>query len=557
LTPAAFLPRHNIGNALFALGKFEEAEIWFRRALALKPNSAESHNNLGNIYHDQRRLEEAALSYEAAIKADPQFVAAYRNLGNVREEQQYLDEARRSYRTASDLDADVPLRQLRSITMCPTVFSSVEEIHEYRQQLMFDITRFSQLDVRVDLSTLAAVADAPPFNLMYHGQDDQAIKEAYANLFSRHLPQIVHHPTTGKPRIGFVVTGGHEHAFVRCMGPVIEHLDIDHYEIVVLCFPRSLEAIRSRIQRDDLQFVPIDKRLDAATQTIREARLHILYYWEVGSDTTNYFLPHLRLAPVQCTSWGVPVTSGVPTLDYYISSELLEIVPNQRPYTEQLITLKSLPTLQRCYVAADGARARAELAFDDDQHVYLCAQNLAKIHPDFDPILGDILRRDRAAVAVFIEDRQRYCASRLEQRLRRTITDVRHQIRFVAAQPRDKYLSLLAASNVVLDTVHYGGAMTTYDTLSQGSPLVTLPGNSQRSQYAAACYRQMGLDECVAANDEAYVSIANRLGTEPDYRNDVSAKVAQTRDRLFDDKNVIRSYEEIFDVLIAEVEHNN
>ncbi|WP_226574846.1 hypothetical protein [Microseira wollei] len=32
----------------------------------------------------------------------------------------------------------------------------------------------------------------------------------------------------------------------------------------------------------------------------------------------------LRLAPVQCKAWGHPVTSGIATIDYFLSSELLD-----------------------------------------------------------------------------------------------------------------------------------------------------------------------------------------------------------------------------------------
>ena len=44
--PRIFL---NSGEILKDLGKLEEAEIWIRRAISLKPDYAIAHNNLGNI----------------------------------------------------------------------------------------------------------------------------------------------------------------------------------------------------------------------------------------------------------------------------------------------------------------------------------------------------------------------------------------------------------------------------------------------------------------------------------------------------------------------------
>ena len=52
-------------------------------------------------------------------------------------------------------------------------------------------------------------------------------------------------------------------------------------------------------------------------------------YLDVGMDPMTYFLAFARLAPVQCVTWGHPVTTGVPNMDYFISSDLLEPLPGQ------------------------------------------------------------------------------------------------------------------------------------------------------------------------------------------------------------------------------------
>ena len=57
----------------------------------------------------------------------------------------------------------------------------------------------------------------------------------------------------------------------------------------------------------------------------------------------SYALAFSRLAPVQCVTWGHPVTTGIPTLDYFISSDLLEADGAEDHYTERLVRLKTLP----------------------------------------------------------------------------------------------------------------------------------------------------------------------------------------------------------------------
>ena len=62
---------------------------------------------------------------------------------------------------------------------------------------------------------------------------------------------------------------------------------------------------------------------------------HVLIYPEVGMDPAAALLAAQRLAPVQCISWGHPDTSGLPTIDYYLSSALMELPEAQAHYTER------------------------------------------------------------------------------------------------------------------------------------------------------------------------------------------------------------------------------
>jgi predicted O-linked N-acetylglucosamine transferase (SPINDLY family) len=55
-----------------------------------------------------------------------------------------------------------------------------------------------------------------------------------------------------------------------------------------------------------------------------------------------YTLAMSRMAPIQCTTWGNPVTTGIATADYFISAEALETLASDGHYTERLVRLKSL-----------------------------------------------------------------------------------------------------------------------------------------------------------------------------------------------------------------------
>jgi protein O-GlcNAc transferase len=61
---------NNLGNALQAQGKLQEAAASYRRALSHKPDYAEAHVNLGNALREQGQSAEAAASYQRALVLD-------------------------------------------------------------------------------------------------------------------------------------------------------------------------------------------------------------------------------------------------------------------------------------------------------------------------------------------------------------------------------------------------------------------------------------------------------------------------------------------------------
>ena len=61
-------------------------------------------------------------------------------------------------------------------------------------------------------------------------------------------------------------------------------------------------------------------------------------------DIRTYFLAFSRLARVQCVTWGHPDTTGIPNMDYFISSNLIEPKEADEHYSEKLQRLNVLPT---------------------------------------------------------------------------------------------------------------------------------------------------------------------------------------------------------------------
>ncbi len=95
--------------------------------------------------------------------------------------------------------------------------------------------------------------------------------------------------------------------------------------------------------------VVVPEDLAAARRLIEALELDVLFYQDIGMEPFSYWLAFSRLAPVQCVSFGHPDTTGIPTMDYFISNDLYETPAAQTHYSERLFLLHDLGSLAYYY----------------------------------------------------------------------------------------------------------------------------------------------------------------------------------------------------------------
>ncbi len=482
--PAHIDALHNLADLLHDLGEYESAILSYRRALAYAPDRANLWNNLGNALVALEQDDEAVEAYRRAVACDPQHLPAHINLGTALARLGRVVEAADRFVVVSRLEPDEPLWRLRGATLCPMVFPDTRAIDQYRAALESVLDGFNT-GVPLNLDTLTTSGCHPPsFELAHHGREDRALKSKFAAVFHANFPSRPRHKSKGNHRIGFVVTPGREGGFLRSMAGIIDGLPSDQIRPVVFSPERGIESLRAAITNPVCDFVPLPNPFKAVVERVAAAHCDVLYHWQIGTDAVNYFLPFARLAPVQCTSWGTHGTSGVPSVDYYLSSTLLEPEDADAHYSETLVRLTTLPTYQRRPTRPDPPATRAEFGLPEDAHLYCCLQRVLKFHPEFDALLAGVLRRDPHGLVLIRDGRAAHAAALLRQRFFTSIPDVAERIRFLPGRDTRGYYRLLSLADVVLDTYPYGAGLTAYDIFGLDLPLVTLPGPYAVGRYA-------------------------------------------------------------------------
>jgi len=95
------------GSTLQQLGKLEQAEASYRKAIALRPDFAAAHYFLGATLHDLGRLGDAEVSYRTSIALNPNHTGVYVSLGILLRHTGRSEDAEPIYRTAIALKPDL------------------------------------------------------------------------------------------------------------------------------------------------------------------------------------------------------------------------------------------------------------------------------------------------------------------------------------------------------------------------------------------------------------------------------------------------------------------
>ena len=443
----------------------------------------------------------------------------------------------------------------------PKLYDSEAEIRAYHRRFEEGLDRCI---AQCDLGTRACALQAARgfsrytyFSLAYQGLDDVALSRRYGEFIHRVMstayPQWSQCLTQGKlrvasrPVVGFVSAYFREHTVGRhFQGWLTEH-DRDLYWLH--CYHVGHEQAPfteqyRRVSHSFFQSVDLEKVCEAIHRDQPDA----LIFTDVGMDPVTSQIAALRFAPVQCAAYGHPVTTGLPTIDYFISGELMEPPDAQQNYTETLLPLPNLgicfkkPVIPRALLT----RSRADFGLPDEAVVYLCCQSVFKYLPQYDHLFAEIAVAVPRARFLFIVPnellRQNFVLrlDRVFARFGLRAADVCH---FLGDLKTFDYWNLNLVADIFLDTIAWSGGRSSLDAVACGLPVVTLRGKLMRQRQAAAILTLLCISETIAKDEAEYVAIAVRLGNEPLWRRDLSLKIESSHRKLFSDQSPILKLE--------------
>ena len=89
----------------------------------------------------------------------------------------------------------------------------------------------------------------------------------------------------------------------------------------------------------------------------------------------------------------------------------------------------------------------------------------------------------------------------------------RSRIILEGGSPHAQLLDCYNEIDIALDTFPYSGGLTTYEALWMGVPVITLPGKTFASRHSFSHLSMIGLDKCIAEDEQHYKNIAVQLAS--------------------------------------------
>jgi len=551
---------YNRGVALQALNYLEKAIANYDKAIALKPDFAEALNNRGVALQALNLIEEAIANYDRAIALKPDFAEAYYNRGFACMLDGKWAEAVTQYKRVLALRPDSGEAKFRlCMAQLPVLYIDELEIASRREAYRECLEALCE-DVdqgRTPCAWAEAIGSSQPFLLAYQGYNDRDLQSRYGSLVCRIMAERYGRAALNPPtpsdeplRLGIVSGFFRQHTvwklFIRGW---LSQIDRQRFRIFGYHTQVITDAKTKLAAGLCDRFVQGPLSIERWREAILHDALDVLIYPEVGMEPVSAQLAAQRLAPVQCNSWGHPDTSGFPTLDYYLSSELMEPDNAQDHYSEQLVCLPNLSIHYEPLDPQPVSVSRVDLGLRSTATTYWCGQSLFKYLPQFDEVFPRIAREVDDCQFVFIRyPNGTYVTDLFRKRLDKAFAalGLRAADHCVVLPQLDehRFVAAIGLCDIVLDSIGWSGGNSTLEGLHHDLPIVTMTGPLMRARHSMAILKLMGVEETVAKSIDDYVSIASRLARDTPRRMAIKDKIRKNKHRVYRDSTCILALQE-------------
>ena len=540
------------------LDRRPEALVAYSRTIELHPGHAEALHDRAMTLREMGRLTHALADCDRALAVRPDYgEAAYLQAVILRSMNRWREAVASFARAVNFRPAYAAARFGRCIGELPILYMDAAEIDERRAAYEHALRDFCDVAASDPTAGLAdGIGSFQPFFLAYQGRNDRALQSLYGTTICALAAKrygaatVAPSPAPHEPiRVGIV--SGYFRAHSNWKQPIsgwLDRLDRRRFEIYGYYTGALSDSATDRAAASCRRFVRGPLSPAQWRREIAHDAPHVLIYPEIGMDPAVPALAAQRLAATQCTFWGHPETSGMPTVDYFLSSDLMEPPDGEAHYTERLVRLPNLSIYYEPIEAQSTVVDRAKFGLREGAVVYWCSQSIFKYLPQFDDVFPRIARDAGDCQFAFVQGPgQPHVGAlfwiRLSRAFARNGLKIDDHCMLLPRLSSTDYGAVTGLCDVFLDSIGWSGGNTTLESLAHDLPIVTLPGTVMRARHSAAILRRMGIADTIATDIDDYVRLAVRLARDKAWRSAMATKIAANKHLVYRDHAAIEGLE--------------
>ena len=547
--PGLAQAHNNLGGLLRETGREDEALSAFREAVHCQPTLAEAWFNLGTMLGDRGELAAAIDALQRSLALRPKQADAQYWLGNALMGLGDAPAAVDAYQAAIRIDGKMlQARWALAMARIDPVPPTAEAATQCRAAFSRDLDSLvAWCKTNKPAEGFRSVGSTQPYYLTYQAEDNAPLLRRYGGLCTElmrpwekkvGLPAV--RPARGpRRRVGIVSAHFANHSvFNALVRGWLQHADPKRIEIHGFHLGSANDDQTAYARARTHRFETGAREWSLWAKAIADSRLDVVLYPEVGMDSVTAKLAAAHLAPVQVASWGHPETTGLPSIDHFVSASALEPEAAASHYSEHLVVLPGLGCCARRFGTLPAAVDLRTFGIAPGTLALVCPGVPFKYSPIHDALWVEIARRTAPSRLIFFRGPPAALADRLQSRLRFAFSAAGlrfdDHVVFIPWQSQPGFFGLLRAADLVLDSPGFSGFNTAMQAVECAVPMVAFEGGFLRGRFASGVLRSMGHDAEVAATPEAYVETVVELAHDAGRRRRLRSEIAERGRALFE-----------------------
>ncbi len=531
LLPSLTEKINDTGVMLVRQSQWEQAKSYFKSVIELDPDCVLAHYNLGVIFQNQKDYPAAISSYRQAVKINPNHIDSLNNLGYAYYRNAQIDLALECFQQVLQLDPNhgetyellgFLSGEQGKLSECISLLNEALKINPNNPKLHCCF-----------LFNLSSLISFTPQQIL-----DSAKLWYQQQVVNQWLPTLITHRNDRNPqrrlRIGYISPDFRRHSVSGFIKPVFQHHD--RTQVEVFCYgevntPDEItdeiidicDAWRSTVGLSDLE----------VAELIQADRIDVLVDLAGHTANNRMIVLGMKPAPIQVTYLGYFATTGLSTIDYWITDEVLH------PDDTLEKTSESIWRLPRCYVGYETLKAAPNITElpckKTGIFTFASFNNLRKLTPETFALWVEILKavpHSRLVLKCASSDIfSPLIAERIQTPFVEQGIDPKRIFLYGGYASDKDHLNLYNQVDLHLDSIPYTGCTTTCEALWMGVPTLTLAGTRKMERMSASILHSVGLDDCITHSAADYVQKAIELAQNRDY---LASLRSTMRERLLD-----------------------